>query len=633
FDDGRDGYLDLAELKRMMEVLGAPQTHLGLKKMIQEVDEDDDGRISFREARAGELEQDSGLGQLARLTEVNVDEVGVTGAKNFFEAKIDQLRKSSKFEDEIRMEQEERKREEEEKAARRAQFREKAAIFSMWAHTLTVQDYQSLIDRGWRRSGSYCYKPVNEEACCPMYTIKCETLNFMVSKSQKKIIKKIAKYLKDGKTEDDKRKILDGTKNHRKTVNDIDICNVIEADFNEHAARAQIDLFDNDDEMVIENECDKRLMHPPFVEDNNSTLLNINATDERDNSQTESMMQDNIVNKSVNENKSSITQSTIANNKKININCRMSESDSALPKKAKLIRIERAKNKLLAQGKTLEEIEIIYKKKKEQKRPKNIEDLLNNIINGKNKLELKLVRVSSEDFMETLDESVELFKKYQIAVHNDEPYECDKQSFLNFLGKTPLQHSTAESGPPLGYGSFHQQYWLNNKLIAVGVIDILPYCVSSVYFFYDPAYSFLSLGTFSSLMEVRLTRELNKTVKDLKYYYMGYYIHSIPKMRYKAKMRPSKLLCPATFKWFNIEHCIPKLNENKYSRFNDNPDDFDEDGKINKDELMQVGIYYRGRKLYRDIRRKFKEDDINEVREYAELVGKKCAFNMYLVRC
>ncbi|XP_018313060.1 EF-hand domain-containing protein D2 homolog isoform X1 [Mycetomoellerius zeteki] len=136
FDDGRDGFLDLSELKRMMEVLGAPQTHLGLKAMIQEVDEDGDGRISFREflliyrkARAGELEQDSGLSQLARLTEVDVDEVGVTGAKNFFEAKIEQLRKASKFEDEIRMEQEERKREEEEKAARREQFRQKAAIF------------------------------------------------------------------------------------------------------------------------------------------------------------------------------------------------------------------------------------------------------------------------------------------------------------------------------------------------------------------------------------------------------------------------------------------------------------------------------------------------------------------------
>jgi hypothetical protein len=49
FDEGRDGYLDLGELKRMMEKLGAPQTHLGLKAMIKEVDEDGDNRISFRE--------------------------------------------------------------------------------------------------------------------------------------------------------------------------------------------------------------------------------------------------------------------------------------------------------------------------------------------------------------------------------------------------------------------------------------------------------------------------------------------------------------------------------------------------------------------------------------------------------
>lgn len=55
---------------------------------------------------------------------------------------------------------------------------------------------------------------------------------------------------------------------------------------------------------------------------------------------------------------------------------------------------------------------------------------------------------------------------------------------------------TPDDGPPSGYGSFHEQYWLDNELIAVGVIDILPSCVSSVYFFYDPAYSHLSLGTF-----------------------------------------------------------------------------------------------------------------------------------------
>lgn len=42
----------------------------------------------------------------------------------------------------------------------------------MTAHFLSVEDYQDLIDRGWRRSGKYCYKPSNRTTCCPSYTIK-----------------------------------------------------------------------------------------------------------------------------------------------------------------------------------------------------------------------------------------------------------------------------------------------------------------------------------------------------------------------------------------------------------------------------------------------------------------------------
>ncbi|XP_063243289.1 EF-hand domain-containing protein D2 homolog [Bacillus rossius redtenbacheri] len=136
YDDGRDGFLDLEEMKRMMEKLGAPQTHLGLKGMIKEVDEDGDNRISFREflliyrkANAGELVEDSGLSKLAKLTEINVEEVGVGGAKNFFEAKIEELNKSSKFEEEIRQEQEERRRQEEERERRKVAFKQKAALF------------------------------------------------------------------------------------------------------------------------------------------------------------------------------------------------------------------------------------------------------------------------------------------------------------------------------------------------------------------------------------------------------------------------------------------------------------------------------------------------------------------------
>lgn len=136
YDEGRDGFLDLEELKRMMEKLGAPQTHLDLKAMIKEVDEDTDNKISFREfllifrkANAGELLEESGLSKLAKLTEIDVIEVGVNGAKEFFEAKIQELQRSNKFEDEIRQEQEERRKEEEERMQRRMAFKEKAAIF------------------------------------------------------------------------------------------------------------------------------------------------------------------------------------------------------------------------------------------------------------------------------------------------------------------------------------------------------------------------------------------------------------------------------------------------------------------------------------------------------------------------
>ncbi|CAL1299618.1 unnamed protein product [Larinioides sclopetarius] len=140
FDVGHDGFIDLEELKRMMEVLGAPQTHLALKQMIKEVDEDLDKKISFREfmliyrkARAGELDLDGGLSKLASLTEIDVDEAGVGGAKTFFEAKIAEQAASSRFEGEIRAEQEERKREEELRRKRQAEFKEKANFFGQVA--------------------------------------------------------------------------------------------------------------------------------------------------------------------------------------------------------------------------------------------------------------------------------------------------------------------------------------------------------------------------------------------------------------------------------------------------------------------------------------------------------------------
>ncbi|XP_067858372.1 arginyl-tRNA--protein transferase 1 isoform X8 [Heptranchias perlo] len=68
----------------------------------------------------------------------------------------------------------------------------------MWAHGMTVQDYQDLIDRGWRRSGMYVYKPTMNRTCCPQYTIRCHVLDFKLAKSSKKVLKKMTRFLSKG---------------------------------------------------------------------------------------------------------------------------------------------------------------------------------------------------------------------------------------------------------------------------------------------------------------------------------------------------------------------------------------------------------------------------------------------------
>lgn len=49
YDADNNQVIDQFELQILMEKLGAPQTHVALRQMIAEVDEDGDKAISFRE--------------------------------------------------------------------------------------------------------------------------------------------------------------------------------------------------------------------------------------------------------------------------------------------------------------------------------------------------------------------------------------------------------------------------------------------------------------------------------------------------------------------------------------------------------------------------------------------------------
>jgi len=168
-------------------------------------------------------------------------------------------------------------------------------------------------------------------------------------------------------------------------------------------------------------------------------------------------------------------------------------------------------------------------------------------------------------------EEFEVYKKYQINIHHDKPGKLSEDGYSNFLVKSPFEIVPPKEGegPACGYGSFHMQYRLDGKLIAVGVVDILPLCLSSVYFFYDPDYHSLSLGVYSALQEIDWVKQAHLTSPKLKYYYMGFYIHTCSKMKYKGDYHPSDLLCLSSYKWVPLdEECAPRLDKsNSYISF------------------------------------------------------------------
>lgn len=49
---------------------------------------------------------------------------------------------------------------------------ETSVVMGMVARQLTVSDYQWLLERRWRRSGRFLYRPILEETCCALQSIR-----------------------------------------------------------------------------------------------------------------------------------------------------------------------------------------------------------------------------------------------------------------------------------------------------------------------------------------------------------------------------------------------------------------------------------------------------------------------------
>ncbi|XP_051883742.1 arginyl-tRNA--protein transferase 1 isoform X6 [Pristis pectinata] len=492
------------------------------------------------------------------------------------------------------------------------------ASMGMWAHTMTVQDYQDLIDRGWRRSGMYVYKPVMNRTCCPQYAIRCHILDFKLAKSSKKVLKKMTRFLFKGEGAKG-----DGIEPMDSYNEDIGIGHQPATCTSE----VNIDL-----EKPLKIVSLEEIPKSAEVLENPQTD---SADDNRDPGQKHSSAEANDSTESC---------------KSVPKPGRGADPNKPPCRKAKDVRRERKLKKLLQKQQQIEMADVsqhqetscdspntllLQHRAPQANQPKSLEEFISESLSpdAVHQLEVRLVRSSppNSQFTATFQESYQVYKRYQMAIHKDPPDKPTEQQYTRFLCQSPLQAENPPDGPDSGYGSFHQQYWLDGKIIAVGVIDILPRCVSSVYLYYDPDYAFLSLGVYSAVREIAFTTELQKTVPDLCYYYMGFYIHSCPKMKYKGQYHPSYLLCPETYIWVPIEKCKTKLDQSKYSRLNEDPSAEDENSLQN---LNKVLILYRNTVMPYNIYRKRQKrvNDEAAVQQYASLVGQTCAERMVLYR-
>ncbi|KAH8118588.1 arginine-tRNA-protein transferase [Phellopilus nigrolimitatus] len=292
------------------------------------------------------------------------------------------------------------------------------------ARRLTCADYQAMLDRGWRRSGDYCYKPDMRRTCCPQYTIRLDVCAFAPSKKQRKVVHRWNRYVLEG-----------------------------DAEMSDGPPRGKAPK-----------------QPPPFA------LVGATHTSE----------------------------------------AAFCAADAP----------------------------------------------------PKHRFEVTLEPASYTD------EKFRLYCHYQQHVHN-EPAERSPGGFKRFLVESPLEPAPipyAAGAPPSHlprtYGSYHQLYRVDGALAALAVLDVLPGCVSSVYFVYGAAWARFSLGKLSALREAALAREMHEHgCADLRFLYMGFYIHSCQKMRYKGEYHPSFLLDPEEYTWHALGACTPLLDAHRYACF------------------------------------------------------------------
>lgn len=131
----------------------------------------------------------------------------------------------------------------------------------------------------------------------------------------------------------------------------------------------------------------------------------------------------------------------------------------------------------------------------------------------------------SVDTPKSSDEKWAMYVAYLAHQHDGKMGE-HREDFERFLYDSPTD-------------TLEIEFRVAGQLVGVSIVDACPSCWSSVYFYFDPAEAWRSLGVFSAVREIETCRD-----RGLPFWYAGFYIRDCDRMNYKAAYRPFELLGP-----------------------------------------------------------------------------------------
>lgn len=409
---------------------------------------------------------------------------------------------------------------------------------------VTPSDLQFFCDTNWRRSGTLLYKRINQTTCCPYYTVRLPVAKFAQDKHQRIVMRNMDRYLETGTT-----KAPPAQEAHAKQPEAAPALSAEESAAVSHAKAlteaAVSELYGeelraagSDPSAVAFN-----FTHNPQSAWSTRGKVSCNAAivlagvlRKLTKGKTQVSPKDAAARISdvIEKRKESVLETpSVANNAGF-INFLITHntttaSEQPSTEKAKPTNEEKRKKKATeasTEHMPAHKIEHVFKKSE----------------------------FDAEEF--------KIYKKYQAVVHKET--DSTEKGYTRFLVNTPLKYTPIGAVLPLGvseYGTYHLQYRIDGKLVGVSVLDFLPQSLSSVYFFYDTDYEFLQLGKYSALWEIRYISEIiAKRLCGIEYYYLGFYIHTCGKMKYKLQYKPSELLCEKTRSWVPADACVPILD-------------------------------------------------------------------------